>query len=318
MVDCINSKHCKECDSRNCCYWRYFKGTHSCENKLDCMKYCRNYNYKLLSDEIDLAECNFSYLKFKKPYNERIKDKFIPRLELSKYQLINDIKKAGIDTIAISALEFFTPKSKFTKITRKIRTVNGIHNYLDFDGNIILTTNMLDSMCDVLSSDLYLRLIKAIKPDIITTFDTYYYDDQPYFITKLKLYETIKKNMELAHKTDKPVIAMSIGSYSNLFTWFNSTLFQMGCQYYMIPCYYFPFDYKNGIKRIPDKVSILKQIDEKIKIILIGASPIKTRKLYLINNFSSGLTVNKSKNKYSQIIKYKNLAEDLSYQKTLR
>ena len=57
----------------------------------------------------------------------------------------------------------------------------GLHDYLDFDGRILLSTVMPDKLIDRLETRDYLKLINDLKPDATMVPDNYTYTDVPLY-----------------------------------------------------------------------------------------------------------------------------------------
>ena len=55
----------------------------------------------------------------------------------------------------------------------------GLHNYLGFDGKILLSTVMPDELIDKLRTEDYFKLINDLKPDATMIPDNYTYTDVP-------------------------------------------------------------------------------------------------------------------------------------------
>lgn len=56
---------------------------------------------------------------------------------------------------------------------------NGLHDFLGFNGRILLSTVMQDELIDRLEKDDYFRLIKDLRPDATMIPDNYTYTDAP-------------------------------------------------------------------------------------------------------------------------------------------
>lgn len=122
---------------------------------------------------------------------------FIPTIDISPIKKaqdqINIIRKVELDAISISLSGLISSnKNKIIKDNFKV----DLHNLLDFDGKIMLTSNIRDNLCEKLlkNSDRYIEELKILKPDIITTFDANFYIDQPLFITLYQMSRILKAN----------------------------------------------------------------------------------------------------------------------------
>jgi len=57
----------------------------------------------------------------------------------------------------------------------------GLHDFLNFNGKILLSTVMPDELIDKLTKDDYLKLIKELRPDATMIPDNYTYIDVPLY-----------------------------------------------------------------------------------------------------------------------------------------
>lgn len=125
---------------------------------------------------------------------------FIPAIDISPIKKaqnqINMIRNVELDAISISLSGLISSsKNKIIKDNYKL----DLHDLLDFDGKIMLTSNIRDNLCEKLlnHSNKYIKELKILKPDIITTFDANFYIDQPLFITLYQMYRILKANEAL-------------------------------------------------------------------------------------------------------------------------
>lgn len=125
---------------------------------------------------------------------------FLPTIDISPIKKaqnqINIVRKVELDAISISLSRLISSnKNKIIKDNYKVN----LHDLLDFDGKIMLTSNIRDNLCEKLlnHSNRYIEELKILKPDIITTFDANFYIDQPLFITLYQMYRILKANEAL-------------------------------------------------------------------------------------------------------------------------
>ena len=74
-----------------------------------------------------------------------------------------------------------------------------LHNIIGFNGKIVLLTNIFDYLCEKLlrNIDDYILALESIRPDIITTFDTNFYINQPLFISAYQINRIFEANKKL-------------------------------------------------------------------------------------------------------------------------
>ncbi|MBA7716828.1 hypothetical protein ES703_125909 [subsurface metagenome] len=213
-VKCPFSTLCKYCDnyySNICCLYK----TYSESDFKTCKKIglCPNLNLcqtamngnlirmslfnKIIPDLEDAKSIRYHVNKPFEGFNIR----FIPRVDIygenSKNQ-ISIIKKLGIDTIAISLNRIISNKEE--KIIKSGFKSN-LHDKLDFDGNILLQTNIPDCYCIKIMENAkeYINNLNILKPDIITTFDANFYLDQPLFATSIQTVNILKSNLLISN-----------------------------------------------------------------------------------------------------------------------
>ena len=90
----------------------------------------------------------------------------------------------------------------------------GIHNYLNFDGKVILSTIMPDELIGSMEIERLKTLIRRIKPDIIMTLDRPTYIDDPQAISWIEVLRLLKSALDLA-KLGLPVMGIIKGADKN-------------------------------------------------------------------------------------------------------
>lgn len=198
---------CRYCQSgirRVCCLFNsiILKGLKFCENYSCCNYFhCNNaLNGYILPEyiptKIILKKIHYSV---KKPCNS-FSSHFIPSFDISPIQKAKEqieiIKKVNLDAISLRLSSIISNSPK--KIIKDNYRVD-LHQLLDFEGKIMLTTNIRDSICEKLLNnvDKFIEELIILKPDIITTFDANFYIDQPLFITLYQMFRILKANERL-------------------------------------------------------------------------------------------------------------------------
>lgn len=131
----------------------------------------------------------------KKPF-ENFKTRFIPRIDVYGESLANQMKiinKLDIDFIAVSL------KDLISNIEGEILKENfrkNLHDKLNFNGKILLQTNIPDCYCIKIMENpqKYRAAITYLGPDVITTYDSNFYLDQPIFISSIQLINLLNAN----------------------------------------------------------------------------------------------------------------------------
>jgi len=110
----------------------------------------------------------------------------------------------------------------------------GFHDFLGFDGKILLSTVMEDELLNKFTSNDYLRMIKDIRPDATMTPDSYTYLDDPLCLS----WEQTLKQAKLAStfsEFDVPIIGLIKGAISKQIDWSTKKAIELGCQSFVIP-----------------------------------------------------------------------------------
>jgi hypothetical protein len=110
----------------------------------------------------------------------------------------------------------------------------GLHDYLGFDGKILLSTVMPDELIDRLETKDYFRLINDLKPDATMIPDNYTYTDVP-------LYQSWSQTIRLVSfandflKLDTPLIGLVKGANLRQMDWAIRKQVEMGYASFAMP-----------------------------------------------------------------------------------
>jgi len=110
----------------------------------------------------------------------------------------------------------------------------GLHDYLDFDGGILLSTVMPDELIDRLETKDYFKLINDLKPDATMVPDNYTYTDVP-------LYQSWSQTIRLVSsandflKLDTPLIGLVKGANLRQMDWVLKKQVEMGYVSFAMP-----------------------------------------------------------------------------------
>ena len=110
----------------------------------------------------------------------------------------------------------------------------GLHDFLGYDGRIILSTIMPDELIDELEHKDYLRLITELKPDVTMIPDNYTYFDDPLYLSwsqTIRLARNAFSFLEL----EMPVIALIKGAVPDQVSWSMQRLIEMGYVTFALP-----------------------------------------------------------------------------------
>jgi queuine/archaeosine tRNA-ribosyltransferase len=112
-------------------------------------------------------------------------------------------------------------------VLREIEST-GIHDFLDFEGRIVLSTISPDEVLDKLDGKKYAELVSAINPDMAMTLDCYTYLDHPLEISWNQLFGFIKNAIVLMDNTDIPLLGIVKGATYKQVTWCLEHLLELG------------------------------------------------------------------------------------------
>ncbi|MGC8831424.1 MAG: hypothetical protein ACP5PQ_02435 [Thermoproteota archaeon] len=110
----------------------------------------------------------------------------------------------------------------------------GLHDYLGFDGRILLSTVMPDELIDKLETNDYFRLVNDLRPDATMVPDNYTYTDVP-------LYQSWSQTIRLISfannflKLDVPLIGLVKGANLRQMDWAVRRQVEMGYVSFAMP-----------------------------------------------------------------------------------
>jgi len=154
--------------------------------------------------------------------------KFIPvvRLTDKKSWFWNDI---SLPWIIVRLAELIKDKALMQSISSR-----GLHDFLGFDGKILLSTVMEDELLDKLTPDDYIGMINDIRPDATMTPDSYTYQDGPLC---LSWEQTLKQAAYSStfSELDIPVVGLIKGVIWKQIAWSAKKAIELGCDSLVIP-----------------------------------------------------------------------------------
>lgn len=259
-------------------------------------------------------------------FNNSAKDlpsNYIPEVMPSKNQrkeAISLIKLANVPIIAISLQNFFYGLNE-NPLLRQARK-KGLHNFLKYQGKIMLTTDVKDRLCDhfVQNPKYFNSLVQQLNPDYLTTFDTYTYSNIPTGIARIKMLEVVSV-LEHLLDLDCKIIGLSLGAIPEQVMAYTELLKNIGCKIIAHPVY--EFRKFADINSIRWRLASSKKLG--LKTLLLSCTPgfYSARKLYSdyysswswFSSISSkdGLAYTKCEKKLNKIL---NLSKNCSQQVT--
>ena len=107
--------------------------------------------------------------------------KFYPVVKLNEPSLLAVWKGQGFDCIVVRLQDVISLRTgKPNKTFYQIKECGGVHNFLDFDGKIILSLIMKDELLPKFDEVRYSELINTLNPDLFTTVDAETYEHEFY------------------------------------------------------------------------------------------------------------------------------------------
>jgi len=155
--------------------------------------------------------------------------KFVPVVSLADERtwFWRDVQQPWI---IVRMAELIKNKSLAWKIAAQ-----GLHDFLGFEGKILLSTVMEDELLDKLTLEDYINVITAARPDATMTPDVYTYLDDPLC---LSWQQTIKSG-DLARAflgLDVPVVGLIKGAIGKQVAWSTQNIVAIGYQAAALPC----------------------------------------------------------------------------------
>lgn len=150
--------------------------------------------------------------------------------------------------------------------------VHGIHKALDFNGKVLVSTVMPDELLDRLRPNIYYWNMDQIKPNAITTIDSYTYFSYPLILSWLKTFEVVRKAAKIAYiDSDIPKIGIVKGATIGQVKWCIQSLRKLGFEVLGFPSR--ELIEERELKFIRKVVKLIK--GSGAKCILLGCSSYK-------------------------------------------
>ncbi|MBO3803386.1 MAG: hypothetical protein JTT11_05870 [Candidatus Brockarchaeota archaeon] len=213
--------------------------------------------------------------------------RFTPVIKLTdkKSWLWNDV---SLPWIVVRLSELIKNKA----LRERVSSI-GFHDFLGFDGKILLSTVMEDELLDNYASRDYIRIIKDTQPDATMTPDSYTYLDDPLCLS----WQQTMKQVKLASaftELDIPVIGLIKGAISKQIEWSTKKAIELGCQSFAIPSRELAkLKLLDGVAATVTKVLKERKIDTQV--LLYGLSyPFRRRdKTFVYSGLSWFISANK-------------------------
>lgn len=161
----------------------------------------------------------------------------------------------------------------------------GLHDFLGYDGKILLSTVMEDELLDELTPDDYIRMISEIRPDATMTPDSYTYLDDPLC---LSWQQTLKQAAfsSAFSELNIPVLGLIKGVIWKQIAWSTEKAIELGCESFVVPSRELAkLDLLDGV--VSAITSVLRKNRENTQLLLYGLSyPLRRRGTFVYSGFS--------------------------------
>jgi len=134
-----------------------------------------------------------------------------------------------IPWIAVRLSELIKGKGTMRELVSR-----GLHDFLGFEGKVLLSTVMEDELLDKLRPSDYLKMIEEIRPDATMTPDVYTYVDDPFSLSWAQTFKHIAYARAFAD-LGIPVVGLVKGAIAKQVTYSTEKLCELGCQNFVIP-----------------------------------------------------------------------------------
>lgn len=272
----------------SCCYHEFLLTQKECNfRKCFFTKYCPHINLESFKDKerrlIETLEETAEGV-FRTPATD-LASSFIPEvmpMRKDRQAAMSIIRDLEIPIIAVSLQNFFRG-TRETSLLRQARRL-GLHDFFDYSGEIILTTDVEDRLCDkFLANTTYFKVLaEKLKPEYLTTFDTYTYSNIPACISRIKMLEAVVSSYELLNE-DYKIIGLALGATPDQMYRHVQTLIQLGCRIIAHPVYEFRKDADTHSIRL--RVLLSKRLQQKV--LLLSCSPGLTARMRVFANYYS-------------------------------
>lgn len=258
-----------------CCYYEFLLTHRECKfGKCFFTKCCPHANLKSFRDKekrlVDILG-NLNNV-FKSPATS-LPSTFVPEvmpMQKERERAISIIKDIDVPSIVVSLQNFFRG-TRETSLLAEARK-RGLHEFLNYAGEIVLTTDVDDRLCDkfVENPDYLVSAVKKLKPEYLTTFDTYTYSNVPACIARLKMREVMSSMDKLLY-LDCKIIGLALGATPAQIYGYVQTLIAMGCHIIAHPVYELRKGKNPETHSIRWRIRLSKEL--KAKVLLLSCSP---------------------------------------------
>jgi hypothetical protein len=178
------------------------------------------------------------------------------------------LRNVNTSIIAVSLQNFFRGTHE-TPLLRKAKR-SGLHGFFDFSGEILLTTDVSNRLCDrfIEYPNYFRSIVEKLGPDFLTTFDTYTYSNIPACISRIKMLEAMLSSYRLSDLNCK-IIGLSLGATPDQMHDYVGMLMKLGCKIVAHPVY----EFRRTGDTYPIRWRIFLSRKLNVKVLLLSCSP---------------------------------------------
>jgi hypothetical protein len=282
-------KSCVQCRPPfQCCYHEFLLTQREC-NFAKCFftPYCPHANMESYKDKEEhlLKTLNEMSGIFFQNAATNLPTHFIPEImpmNNDRKRAISIAKNVDSPIIAVSLQNFFRG-TRENLLLRKARK-NGLHRFFDYSGEIVLTTDVKDRLCDRFTENpRYFRtIVEQLKPNYLTTLDTYTYANIPASIARIKMLEA-RLSMRHLVELDCGIIGLALGATPDQVFSYVDILMKLGCKIIAHPVYEF------RRKADTDSIRWRTWLSRKLgaEVLLLSCSPGFTHRMRVYSDYYS-------------------------------
>lgn len=282
-------KSCVLCRSPfQCCYHEFFLTQREC-NFAKCFftPYCAHANLKSFKNKEEhlLKALNETSGGLFHNTATSLPVHFIPEImpmKKDQQRAMSIVKDVDAPIIAVSLQNFFRGASE-TILLRKARK-KGLHQFFDYSGEIVLTTDVKDRLCDrfIENPNYFKAIVEQLKPNCVTTFDTYTYANIPASIARIKMLE-VQLSMRHLMDLDCKIIGLALGATPDQVCYYVDLLRKSGCKIIAHPVY--EFRKKADTDSIRWRIWLSRKLGAKV--LLLSCSPGFTYRMRVYSDYYS-------------------------------
>jgi hypothetical protein len=210
---------------------------------------------------------------------------FIPEIMpvgKDQQEALSIAKDVGVPIIAVSLQNFFRG-TRETLLLRRARK-SGLHHFFDYSGDIILTTDVKDRLCDLFveNPNYFRAFAEQLSPDYLTTFDTYTYSNIPGCIARIKILEATLSSYQLMNLNCK-IVGLALGATPDQVYNHVEVLTKLGCKIIAHPVY--EFRKEADTDSIRWRIRLSRKL--RAKVLLLSCSPGLTARRRVYSDYYS-------------------------------